>query len=195
MLTFPQTLRNLAHEHDDMQAFHAAFVVLTLLIAALFNLGLFALLIAAHMSLDIVKYREVHHLDWRLTLRGVLRESLVDIFLLCLGLFLAVYFHHTAGIVAVSGLMIAEGTIAKAIGLFLSKIEILYHIVNVFTSVKTHLRDVRVSPMRSWTIGEQMLLSLSVIAVLAVTFSSYLLQIPGSELEEILVRQLVPWAM
>ena len=53
-------LRTFAWVHDELPAFHAAYLVLTFLTAALFNFGVFALLIAAHMMLDFVKYREVH---------------------------------------------------------------------------------------------------------------------------------------
>ena len=60
MSTAIRHLRIFAHEHDDIPAFHAAYLVGTFLAAAIFNLGFFLLLIIGHMCLDVVKYRDFH---------------------------------------------------------------------------------------------------------------------------------------
>ena len=54
----PHTLasaRLFAHRHDELPAFHAAYLVITVLCAALLSLGAFAALIVAHIALDYVK--------------------------------------------------------------------------------------------------------------------------------------------
>ena len=92
------SVRHFAHVHDDLPAFHAGYLVLTILVASLLNLGVFGLLIIAHMALDYVKYREHHGFSWRRTMEGMVRESLVDIALLGVGVVFAVYFHHTVAL-------------------------------------------------------------------------------------------------
>ena len=101
-------LRHFAHEHDDLPAFHAVYLLLAILSAGFFNLGAFGLLIVAHMVLDVVKYRDRHGYSWHQTYDGVVRESLVDITLLLVGTVFAVYLHHSVGVASLSGLMRAE---------------------------------------------------------------------------------------
>src|SRR3990167_7218691 len=93
-------LSRILHQHDEYPAFHAGYLVLTFLIAALFNLGMFALLIFAHMMLDYIKYTEFHQYGHRKALRAMISESAVDVVLLLVGLVFVVYLHHSAGLIA-----------------------------------------------------------------------------------------------
>ena len=72
---FSVNLRRILHSHDEYPAFHAGYLVLTFLIAALFNLGMFALLISAHMMLDYIKYTELHQYGHRKALRAMISRA------------------------------------------------------------------------------------------------------------------------
>jgi len=134
-------IRRFAHKHDEIPAFHAAYLVLSFLAAAILPLGFFALLIALHMALDIIKYRDIHGCSYAVTVRAVILESIVDLALLFAAAAFAVYFHHTFGMAAVSGLIRSELTIVRALGMLIPKYEILQHIVAVFMNFSTYIHD------------------------------------------------------
>ncbi len=125
MTAITNSLRGFAHEHDEIPAFHAAFLVGTILCAAVFNLGFYALLIVAHVLLDIVKYRDVHGMSIRKTIYAATLESIGDIALFLLSLTFAIYLNHTYMLSALGGMMRSELTILRALGTMLPKIKIL----------------------------------------------------------------------
>ena len=84
MRTILHAFGTFARGHDDIPAFHAGYLLLTFLAAALFNLGICAIFVCGHMSLDLYKYRDVHHYTWMQTVRATMLESLVDLMLLAL---------------------------------------------------------------------------------------------------------------
>ena len=136
-------VRAFAQRHDELPAFHAAYLVLTILVAALLNLGAFGLLIIAHMVLDTVKYREVHRMSWPETIRATLRENLFDHTLFVLGFLIAVYLHHSLpGIAGISGLLRSEITIARGLGTLLPKTEILQRFLHVIFHLRHHLTHI-----------------------------------------------------
>lgn len=133
-------VRRFVHEHDSFPAFHATYLVLTLLAAALLNLGMFAVLIAGHMVLDILKYRRVHACGWTRTVEGMLRERLTDVMLLLLGLVFSVYLHDATVLMAgMRGLMLAELTILRSMGTVLPKLFILYTLLNTLSHLEQYL--------------------------------------------------------
>lgn len=132
-------LRRFAHGHDDVPAFHAAYLVATFLAAAVLNLGFFLILIACHMSLDFVKYREVHGYGYRMTLSAMILESIGDFALLLMGLTVAVYLDHTFLLAAASGLVRSELTIIRAVGLVFPKVVILEHFVTILVSIRSYM--------------------------------------------------------
>jgi hypothetical protein len=142
MHTLTNRLRLFAHEHDDVPAFHAAYLVATFLVAAVFSLGYFALLIALHMALDYVKYREVFHFNLRMTFRGMFLESVVDIALLLLALTFAVYLSNDLALVALGGLIRSELTIIRMLGTVLPKIRIFEHCLTIALDVHSYLHAV-----------------------------------------------------
>ena len=139
MQTIIHRFRLFAHEHDDIPAFHAAYLVGTFLAAAIFNLGFFLVLIIAHMCLDIVKYHDFHRYGWMMTWRAVLFESIVDIALFLLALTFAVYLNHTFALAALSGVLRSELTIARAIGTIVPKIEILERTFHLYSNFRMYL--------------------------------------------------------
>ena len=139
MHTLTTRLRLFAHEHDDVPAFHATYLIATFLVAAVFSLGYFAILIALHMALDYVKYRDYFHFGYLLTLKAMLLESVVDIALLFLSLTFAVYLSHDLALAMVSGLLRSALTIVRAIGTILPKIEIFEHLLSVVLNLHTYM--------------------------------------------------------
>lgn len=139
MHTLTSTFRRFAHEHDDVPAFHAVYLVVTFLAAAMLSLGFFAILIAMHMCLDYVKYREVFRYGIRMTFKAMILESIVDIALFMLSLVFAVYLSETLLLPAASGLLRSGLTIAKAIGTILPKFRILEHIIVILVDIHVYL--------------------------------------------------------
>lgn len=185
--------RSFAHRHDDLPAFHAAYLVLTLLSAALFSLGVFALLIVAHMSLDFVKYREVHKFTLKGTVEGIVRESLVDVVLLFVGLTFAVYFHHTMLIAGVSGLIRAEMTILSAFGMLIPKFTILHHIVEVTVHVGHYIRHPHPRIGKGWSWGEKALFITCIGSVLLLLVAGPATGAGHAHVISIMVEELAGW--
>ena len=184
-------LRAFALDHDSMPAFHAGYLVVTVLIAALLNVGAFALLIAAHAVLDLVKYHEVHRRSWQRTLLSTLRENLLDVFLLSGALLLAVYLHHGEGeIIAISGIVRAETSFLRGILLLIPRVEVLWNCLWIFANFRQHLfQSAEVTGLwrtRELMFGLGTVISLSLIAVAPVVFDS-------TSVVRILADQLVPW--
>jgi hypothetical protein len=188
-------LRHFAHEHDDLPAFHAGYLVLTVIIAGLFNLGVFVLIIVAHMALDLVKYREVHGFSWTRTVEGTLRESLLDFFLLASALALSVYLHHAAGIIAVSGIVRADLSIARLTGVFLPKFEILHRFLPILLRTGEHLRTIPFRIGQRLTAGEKMEVFLFVASFTLLLLAPLILRLSAADLGTLLARELIPWRM
>ncbi len=125
--------RQFAHEHDDIPAFHAAYIIAAIFTSLLFHLGAFAMLIALHVLLDIIKYREVHGYSMSQTVRAALLESILDITLLLFALTLSVYLHNTLLITMMSGFLRSEFTIVQFLAVFFTKIKIVEDCFELFT--------------------------------------------------------------
>ncbi len=189
-----QYLKYFAHRHDQLPAFHATYLVLTVLAASLFPLGAFGLLIIAHMSLDCVKYREHHRYTWNRTGIAMLRESLVDITLFMLGLLFAVYLHHSLpGIAALSGLYRSEVTLLRAFGTLIPKMKILYDFLAVLSNLHHYLHHVPTYVKKGWDPVEYVsLFSLPIIVVLLLLAPS-VLSLDATHFAVILRSELIPW--
>jgi hypothetical protein len=177
--TPPARFRAFLQEHDDMPAFHAAFLVLSVLIAALFNLGAFGLLILLHMALDAYKHRAR---EGRMFF--VLRDSLPDIALLALALVFALYLHPAGGLVAASGLLRAEASITRMLGMLLPRFALLRHV----ECSALHAPG-RVLPHWSWV--EEASLVVLIVSVLLLIVAP--LGLHADAFIRILGEQLVPW--
>ncbi|MDD5041669.1 MAG: hypothetical protein PHX87_04670 [Candidatus Peribacteraceae bacterium] len=187
------SLRHFAHEHDELPAFHAGYLVLTVIAAAILNLGAFALLIAAHISLDLVKYREVHHLSWERTLEGTVRENLIDIFLLLIALTFSVYLHHTIGIVAMSGIVRSDLSFARLAGVFLPKFEILHRFLEMLLHVGNHMRTLHERLGKALISGERLMLFLLTATVILLLAAPVILGIPTSAFFSTVAHEMIPW--
>ena len=181
------------HTHDEYPAFHAGFLVLTLLIAALFNLGMFALLIAVHMGLDYVKYTERHRLSSRKAMIGVLSESIIDITLLMVGLVFAVYLHHSAGLIAASGLLRAGGYAARGLGIVVPKLEVLYHFTDTLMNPQEHMDHFDEEIRARWTMAMTIATCAIASCIALLAIAPGILAIDTMETVGIIVNQMTPW--
>lgn len=186
-------LRHLAHQHDDIPAFHAGYLVLSILFAALFNIGAFALLVLAHMTLDVIKYRDVHDMKGWKVAEAVLRESIADLMLLTVGLASVFYLHTTFGVMAFNVFFRAEETIIRALTVFLPKLEVFHHIIPVFCHVHLHLASVERSFYGKWLTWEVCCGVAAFISFVFILFVPFLLGISQETFVHLLEEELVPW--
>tara|TARA_Y100000310_G_C20491816_1_gene719625 strand:+ start:163 stop:750 length:588 start_codon:yes stop_codon:yes gene_type:complete len=186
-------IRHFAYEHDEMPAFHAAYLILAVLSAMIFNLGAFGMLVLAHMALDTVKYRERHHFTWKQTAEGVVRESLIDVTLLFVGLVFSVYLHHTVGVSSLAGLMRAEITVIRLVALAVPKIKILHHFLKIMAHLHSYMEQVHPRHGKGWSSLDRICFAFCGISVLLIVLASQLMHVDPSTIQGILVEELVPW--
>lgn len=183
------------HEHDDIPAFHAGYMVLALLSAGLFNLGAFGLIIVAHMSMDVVKYREYHGYSWKSTWEGVMRESLADVTLLVVGLVFAVYLHHSVGVATVSGLMRAELGIIRTIAMFVPKIKILHHFLKVVAHLRHYMDSIHPRMDEGLSGLDHLCFYFIGMSLFLLLFAAPIMDIEWSLVQMILLEELIPWRL
>ncbi|MBM3227707.1 hypothetical protein FJZ27_02475 [Candidatus Peribacteria bacterium] len=193
MTTLIASTRAFAHRHDELPALHAAYLVVAVLSAALFSFGLFAALIALHMALDIVKYRELHRCTWRRTLQGVLRESLRDIMLLSVGLACTVYLDRTMGLIAVSGLVRLVLVVASAVVIVAPKYFILNESVMLLSHMRHYLSWKHPRMDKGWNALERTQIGLAFAAATLIVAASSFMSIPHAYVVDILLQELVDW--
>ena len=182
-----------ADRHDDLPAFHAGYLVLTVLAAAMLNMGAFGTLILIHMVLDYIKYHEVHGRSIRLTLEGMLRESLLDMTLFLVGLVFSLYFHHSTALLGVSGLMRAELTVVRATGTILPKLTILHHFLKVMAHLQHYLHNSKEEIQKPLS-GTEKFCMLSVVLCLALlVFAQKILSVDQDIINLILLEELIPF--
>lgn len=190
MHTAFRSVRRFACAHDDVPAFHAVSIVLTLLAAALLNVGAFVVLIAAHAGLDLVKYRDVHNMGWGRTLFATFRESLLDLLFLAVALCFSLYLHHGQSVFALSGILRAEEILIRLFGIGLMRLEVLLHGMWVFSNVRQHALDIRAAT-GSWKRRETLWLCGLILATGFIVSAPFFM---GPEtVSDVLYEQLVPW--
>ena len=188
-------VRIFAHEHDHMPAFHATYLVATVLAAMLLNLGVFAILIALHMLLDIIKYRDANKCSWGLTCKAVIHENLIDVTLLMIALVFSVYFHHFVGIVGVSGFLKAEVSIIRLLGTVIPKIAIFEHLLKVVSHVHHYIEQMRpgFTVSRRWSTLDKLFGSFIAVAILLLVFAPTIMKTDPSVIRWIVMWELTPW--
>lgn len=182
-----------ARKHDEMPAFHAMYLVLAILAAALLNLGMFGLLILAHMSLDMVKYRDFLGMSWSKTFKGMFQESLDDLALLGIGLVFSVYLHHSATVTTLSGLMHVELSAIRFLGTFIPKITILEHFMEVIVHIHRYLKHPHPNLEKGWSVRDIVAMVTIVLCVALLLIAAPLMRTDPSVIRWILFWELVPW--
>jgi len=195
MNTVLYPLRRFAHEHDDLVAFHAGYLVLAFLSAGFFNLGAFGMLVIGHMALDWVKYRERHGYSYRATIEGIVHENLVDVTLLLVGVVFSVYLHHSVGVASLSGLMRAEISIIRAAALLVPKLKILHHFLKVVSHLHHYLDQVHHQQKKGWSGLERLCFYFCGLSFLLVLFAAPLMNSDLYTVQHILLQELLPWRL
>lgn len=191
-----RSIRSFAHKHDDLPAFHAAYLVLTVLAAAMFNLGFFAVLIVAHMCLDVFKYREVHKLSWARTAEGVVRESLIDCTLFLMGLVVAVYLHPSlAGMMSIKGMMLAEITVLRSFGMIAPKLKILYEVIRILADIDHYLTRLHPRFGKNASMVEYVCMFSICVTLGMLVIAPIILMLTNQQYAFILLDELMPWKM
>lgn len=185
--------RIFAHRHDELPAFHAAYLVITVLCAALLSLGAFAALIVAHMALDYVKYRDRHGYTIQRTIEGMIRESLFDLALLSVGLTFAVYFHSTMAVASVSGLLRSEMTVIRALGTVLPKFLILNDSLKVWIHVRNYLEHPHPRIGKAWNLTERLAIMTVLTGIAALLLAAPLMGTDFSNVVAILAEEMTRW--
>lgn len=191
MHTLITRFRRFAHEHDDVPAFHAVYLVVTFLAAAMLSLGFFAILIALHMCLDYVKYRDLFRFDVVTTFKSMILESIVDIALLMLALTFSVYLSDLFLLAAVSGLLRSGLTVAKAIGTILPKFRILEHLIVILVDLHVYLYTPHSDIRRPLARAHRYALATIGVTTVLLLFAFYLFRGHEGELMTILTHDLV----
>lgn len=187
-----QSIHAFASRHDELPAFHVGYFVLTLFSAIALNLGIFGLLIVAHMCLDVYKYRFVHQLSWDMVLKGTVHESLIDVTLLFVALTFSVYIHHSTGMLAISGLLRAEVTLLHLIGTVLPKFFILEHVLKAFAHLQHYLQSVHKESIGGWTLKDAFYASAIVLCSTLLYVAPLTLQSSPGVVWEIIMWELHP---
>ena len=193
MSTVPSGFRAFAYVHDDLPVFHAVFLVLTFLAAIMFNLGTFGLLVAIHMCLDVVKYREHFGFTWIQTIEGVIRESLVDVALLMVGLVFAVYLHHSVGIASLSGLLRAEVSIVRTLAMLVPKLKILHHFLKIVAHIHHYMETTHPRFQKGWSDLDKLCFAFVGISTLLIVLAADLMNVERSLIQAILLEEMIPW--
>lgn len=192
MTAITSSIRGFAHEHDDVPAFHAAFLVGTILCAAVFNLGFYAIMILAHVCLDIVKYRDIHQMSLKQTLKAAALESIGDVALFLVSLNFAVYLNHTYMLGALSGLLRSQLTVLRAFGTMLPKIRILENMCSLALNFHGYMHtpypglDRKLSRLEKWSIRT------IVFGISSLIIAVFLFQANQWDIAAVLKHELIP---
>ena len=181
----------LAHSHDDWVWFRIWFSVTTVTASIVFNLGIFTALVVGHMVLDIIKYRTKHGLSWHWIFVETLREGLVDVFFIVLGLLLGIAFHYS---VAIGGL----GRLAKLEVLILNlvlrvgpRLKIAEHILEVVLYWKHHYAGLFM-PHAPLSKGEKSLLLATILCTCGILLVPYVTEMTWGDVGGVVAKELTP---
>lgn len=189
-------MKTFAEQHDELPAFHATYLVLTFLAAAMLNLGFFAILIVLHAGLDVLKYRQAHKCTIFQTAEGVLRENVLDVTLLLFGFVVSVYLHPTlTGLAGIKGLMLAEMTIIRSIGIITPKLSILYDFIHVASHIEEYIKRVHPHIGRPLTLLEVVCLFSMCVSLAMLLAAPTLLSLTSEQFMHMIFTEGIPWRL
>jgi hypothetical protein len=188
------SLSSIARSHDDLPAFNAAFWVLTFLAAMLFNAGAFLLLIAGHMALDVVKYRDIHGRKWIKVAEGVARENLIDVSVVALGVAFAVYCHTALPLMAgLRGIVRTEIAIVSAAVQVLAKTHVLHGILTILADIHSYMEKEHARMGKRLSFVEIVSVACLAASLALVALSPFVLGLGGDDVAHLMEEQLIPW--
>lgn len=186
--------RPFGFSYEDLPAFHAAYFMLIVIFAGLFNLGFFAVLILAHIVLDFVKY---HHILRKKRINAavaVCRESLADLALFFLALSSIIYLNPTLPLIAsLTGVRLTHVILMRGLAILLAKLAILHHSMRILFNVQAYVhtpyaRLKNALSLAEWIFASTLFLSLCFLAI-----APGVLGLNLSDFFSMLWSQLIPW--
>jgi len=163
---------HVAHHHDDWTWFRIWFAIATVTASIILNLGIFALLVSTHMALDIIKYRTKYKLGWHWTIVETVRESLVDVFFIALGLLLSLIFHHAFAIGGLGRLAQLQRLMLILVLRIGPRLKIAQHLLEVVMYWKHHFVHLFV-PHAPLSRGEKGLCAMTILIMLTIVTTPY----------------------
>lgn len=192
--SFPSHLSALARSHDDLPAFNAAYWILTLLAAMIFNAGAFLVLIAGHMVLDVYKYREIHGKQWKKVAEGVARENLIDVSVIALGIAFSVYCHTALPLFAgIQGLIRTEIAIVNGLVQVVVKTHVLHGVLTILANLHQYLRVVHPRFGKKFSTVEIVAVASLVVSIALTVVSPWILQLDADLVVRMAADIFVPW--
>lgn len=187
-------LGSIVRVHDDLPAFNAAYWLLTLLAAMLFNAGAFALLIAGHIVLDVYKYRDIHGKKWGKVIEGVLRESLLDVSVVSLGIAFSVYCHTSLPIVAgLRGMLRTEIVIFNAVIQVATKTYVLRNVLAILADVHAYVEKAHSRMGKRLSLVDTVAVAGLVGSVALTLAAPWVLHLDAAQIAHMAEDILVPW--
>ena len=193
--TYPSfSLRRLALAYENLPAFHAAYAMLVVIFAGIFNLGFFAILIAIHVALDFYKYRFALRRKHINALVAVSRENLADASLLLLGLSATVYLNNDLPLIAsVQGWKLTHLNVMRGLAVLLPKLTILHHSLRILFNMSDYLHVPHRRLRMGWSLAECIYLFALLFSIVFLAFAANILHIETAEILGMLKSQLLPW--
>jgi len=180
-----------AHEHDTWPMFRIWFSVSTVAASIILNLGVFVLLVALHMALDSIKYRTKHKLAWHWVGVETLRESLMDIFFIALGLLFAIAFHHAVAIGGLGKLAEMEILLLNLVLRVGPRIKLAEHFLEIILYWKHHFEK-QITPHAPLSKSEKGLcIAIAIIAIGIIT-TPYTTPVTWQQIGATMRRELTP---
>jgi hypothetical protein len=190
---FP-AMRKTFLEHAHIPAFKAGYLALAIVIAALLNLGVFALLLLLNIGLDFWKYRSGRGLRLRLALRATLRENLFDVALFCMALLASLTLHYGQVVVIVSGLLRYQESLVRGLLLICAKSHLLFRTIERFEKGCMTQKLNGASIVKPWSVPEMLALSCVTLSLM-LPLALLLLPPDVSVLPATLTTILTPWKL
>src|SRR3989344_2356676 len=180
-----------AHEHDEWPMFRIWFSISTIAASIILNLGVFVLLVTLHMTLDIIKYRTKHKLAWHWVGVETLRESLMDIFFIALGLLFAIAFHHAVAIGGLGRLAEMEILLLNLVLRVGPRIKLAEHFLDIILYCKHHFEK-QLTPHAPLTRSEKGLLTATLIIAAGIAMTPYATPLTWKQVGHTMQRELTP---
>lgn len=181
----------IVRDSDQQPAFHAGYLVLMMLAAALLHLGAFALLLMVTCMTDAVHLYQHCRMSLVRALGMALRRQILNVALLAGALVVAVFLNGALPALGVlSGLAQSSVTIVRGLALLIVKMKVLHDalLMMVHGHPRQHLS-------RNWSPSELLCLFCICIAAVLLVLSPSLLAVSVVHVWSMLRIELLPWSV
>jgi hypothetical protein len=172
--------------YEDLPAFHAAYFMLILIFAGIFDLGFFALLIIAHLIFDTITFV-------RSPKNRRVNVFFADIALFFLALSSIVYLNPQLPVVAtLTGSHLTHVIILRGLAVLLPKLTILHHSLRILFNVPAYLQT-PYQNRRIWSFAECVYLSTLFLSLCFLAVAPGVLALDLATFKDMLTDALIPW--